>query len=276
MLIVGCGYVGSALASRLLAEGHALWALRRRWDTVPAGLRPIAADLSDPSSLRDLPAEIDVVVYAAAADRRDQAAYRKAYIDGLRNLIAALPAGSPRRRFFFTSSTSVYAQNSGEWVDEDSPAEAQHFSGRCMLEAERLLWTGGLPVTVLRLGGIYGPGRTRLVEKVRRGEAGGGQGVRYTNRIHRDDCAAILEHLMQKVEHPDRLYLGVDEVPAPMHEVHAWLASQLGVSAPVPPTSGDPSNKRCRNQRLLRSGYRFIYPSFREGYAAMLKQAGQG
>jgi nucleoside-diphosphate-sugar epimerase len=242
---------------------------------------PVAADLLERASLtRALGAlggaPFDALVYAAAADRSSEEAYRAAYVDGLRNALDAIGAcGHPPRRVLFTSSTAVYAQQAGEWIDEESPTEPRHFNGLRMLEAERVLLGSGLRATALRLGGIYGPGRTRLVESVRRGRAPARPG-RYTNRIHRDDAAGALRHLLGLAlagEPLAPLYVGVDDEPADEATVVEWLAARLGVPAPVVSTA-QPSNKRCCNARLRATGYRFRYPSFREGYGALLTSPG--
>jgi nucleoside-diphosphate-sugar epimerase len=279
VLIAGCGYVGTALGTRLASEGHVVWGLRRRTDALPSSIRPLVADLTVPETLQALPPGLDVVFYTASADAPDDEAYRAAYVEGLHNLLRALDhQRQVLRRVFFTSSTGVYAQSSGAWVDETSPTEPAEFSGIRVLEGERLLLGSPFPATVLRLGGIYGPGRTRLIDRVRRGLAVCPEGPPlYTNRIHRDDCAGALHYLMN-VDQPDQIYIGVDHEPAEQCEVLRWLAAQLGVSPPgVEPPSGSEvrrhqSNKRCSNAKLIASGYTFRYPSFRDGYSALLAQ----
>jgi len=281
VLIAGCGYVGTALGTRLASEGHVVWGLRRRTDALPPSIRPLVADLTVPETLQALPPGLDVVFYTASADAPDDEAYRAAYVEGLHNLLRALDhQRQVLRRVFFTSSTGVYAQASGAWVDETSPTEPAEFSGIRVFEGERLLLGSPFPATVLRLGGIYGPGRTRLIDRVRRGLAVCPEGPSlYTNRIHRDDCAGALHHLM-KVDQPDQVYIGVDHEPAEQCEVLHWLAARLGVSPPgVEPPSGSEgrrhqSNKRCSNAKLIASGYTFRYPSFRDGYSALLAQGG--
>jgi nucleoside-diphosphate-sugar epimerase len=279
ILIAGCGYVGGELAANLAKEGHEVWALRRSEAPAPAGARAFRADLLDVDGLRALPSRIDVVFYMASAGGGDDRAYRSAYVDGLRYLLAALE-GHPIRRFLYTSSTGVYAQSAGEWVDEDSPAEPGHFSGRRLLEGEHLLLWSRFPATVVRLAGIYGPGRSRLVERVRQGEAvvPGGAPV-YANRIHRDDCAGVLRHLMA-LENPACLYAAADHEPADLATVLRWIAERLGVPPPRVEAGetgaryGRTSNKRVRNGRLLATGYRFRYPTFREGYGKMIARDG--
>lgn len=282
ILIAGCGYIGTALGSLLVDEGHTVWGLRRHPATLPPDIRPFAADLISSETLQTLPPAVDWVFYSAAPDAHDDAAYRAVYVEGLNNLLHALVReGQHPRRLFLTSSTGVYVQTSGEWVDETTPAEPTEFAGIRLLEGERLLLRGPFPATVLRLGGIYGPDRAGLIEKVRRGEiVGGDESPIYFNRIHRDDAAGALRHLMM-LPHPDPLYLGVDHEPATLAVVLDWLAKALGVP---PPRQGESSplrmprhgsNKRCRNARLAASGYVFRYPTFRNGYTTLLaEQAG--
>jgi nucleoside-diphosphate-sugar epimerase len=277
ILIAGYGYVGTALGARLLAAGHEVWGLRRSAVGFPLGVHAVAADLTNPQTLRHLPPALEVVFYTAAADGSDDAAYRATYVDGLRHLLEALvEQRQAPRRVLFTSSTAVYAQSHGDWVDEASPTEPQHFTGRRVLEGERLLLASPFAATVLRLGGIYGPERVSLIERVRQGLGVCREGPPlYTNRIHRDDCAGALHHLMT-LPQPEALYLGVDHDPADQCDVLRWLAAQLG--APPPKIAGlvedetrrPRTNKRCRNTRLVDSGYAFRYPTFREGYAALL------
>lgn len=278
ILIAGCGYVGQELGLRLVREGHSVCGLRRGPGRLPPGLGGFSADLTRPETLRDLPGPFDVVFYTAAAGRRSEAGYRSAYLEGLGNLIGALQGQDPSvRRLFFTSSTAVYGQSGGEWVDEDSPAEAGHFRGRLLRDAEQVLLDGPIAGTVVRIGGIYGPGRQRLIESVRRGEACCFEGPpRYLNHVHRDDCAGALAHLM-KVDSPRSLYMLVDHEPAEQCGVLRWIAGRLKVPAParVLAEAGTPvrGTKRCRNARLVESGYAFRYPTFREGYEALIAGA---
>ncbi|RPJ26798.1 MAG: NAD-dependent epimerase/dehydratase family protein, partial [Planctomycetaceae bacterium] len=211
VLIAGCGYVGTALGVRLAGAGHTVWGLRRSAEGLPPGICLFVSDLSPPETLQTLPPALAAVFYTAAPNGVDDAAYRAIYVDGLRYVLEALVRQhqSPQR-VLLTSSTAVYAQSGGEWVDETSPTEPQHFTGRRVLEGERMLLDGPFPATVLRLGGIYGPGRTSLIERVRQGLAACREGPPlYTNRIHRDDCAGALHHLMT-LPQPDSHYIGVD------------------------------------------------------------------
>jgi nucleoside-diphosphate-sugar epimerase len=180
-------------------------------------------------------------------------------------------------RVVLTSSTSVYGQTNGEWVDETSPTQPEGVSGTTVLKGEALLRAGDVAV---RFGGIYGPGRTSFVDAVRNGtmtvnrRASG-----YTNRIHRDDAARILAHVLA-LPAPERIYNGVDSEPASRADIADWLARRLGVSVQETAEPEPPSflrgNKRVRNARLLASGYEMLYPTFREGYASLLGTAISG
>ncbi len=272
-LIAGYGSLGSALGARLIDRGDVVYGLRRSGSALPAGVMPIRVDLSKIETLRALPGgiEYDRVFYTAAAQERTEKAYRAAYVEGPRNLLAAL-AGRGAPRFIYTSSTAVYGRCRGEWVDEETPAEPEGFAGAFVLEGEEIFRRAAVRRAVaLRLGGIYGPGRERLIESVRNGVARIPEGGPfYTNRIHADDAARALEHL-SLLHDPAGVYIGVDRDPADLGEVLRWIAARLGL--PEPPEGAPPpgrGSKRCRSDRLVDSSFRFRYPTFREGYATLL------
>ena len=277
IVIAGCGYVGTALGLELAAEGHEVFGLRRDPSRLPSGIQPLQADLSRRESLLVLPEQIDFAVYCAAPSSGDEAAYRLVYLDGLERFLRALKdQGEKPTRVFFASSTSVYAQHRGEWVDEKSSANPRRPAGEILILAERLLLASGFDAAVVRFGGIYGPGRTRLIQQVERGEAQLEAEPHFTNRIHRDDAAGLLRHLISvRAEEP--VYLGVDCEPADEADVLRFLADELGVSEPplraaeAPPLARRAGSKRCRNQRVLATGYRYRYPSYRVGYPAVVQ-----
>lgn len=268
ILIAGCGDVGGELARRLLADGHEVYGLRRRAHLLPDGVRPVKGDLREPASLRAVPNGIDILCYTASADGRSPERYREAYVDGLRNVLLAVSRAGAISRVLYTSSTRVYPQNNGEWVDEDSPTGEGDIYARLLLEGESAALEAAPSAVVVRFAGIYGPGRTRLIDLVRKAAPCAAR--HYTNRIHRDDCARALRHLMQ-LERPSPLYLGADHDPATQCEVMDWIAERLGLPAPGR-GGGNPAStgKRCDNARLVSSGYTFEYPSFREGYGAVI------
>lgn len=259
VLIAGCGYLGQEILARLRAAGRDAIGVRRS-----AAPGCVAADLRDEDALRAaLEARtITGVVYCAAADGRSEAAYRAAYVEGLRAVLAVTDAP-----VIFTSSTAVYAQTEG-WVDGTSPAEPEGETAPVLREAERLVEGRGI---ALRLAGLYGPTRTRLVRKVKAGELTGAD--RYTNRIHRDDAASasvlLLDRCLAGESMPDAC-VGVDTDPAPLSEVGAFLAGELGVEAPA--LEGPPTGKRCRATLLTALGWVPAFAGFREGYPAIVRE----
>ncbi|WP_144660084.1 SDR family oxidoreductase [Paenarthrobacter nicotinovorans] len=277
VLIAGCGDLGTEVGLRFAAVGHHVVGLRRSPEKLPPEIHGIRADLS--GHVPELPGDVDIVVIAVAADASTEEAYRAAYLNGVKNVLDALERQSIRpRRILFVSSTAVYRDSGGAVVDESTPAEPTRFSGKVLLEAEDLLFarTAGTRAISVRLGGIYGPGRTRLIDQVRSGKATIPAQSKHTNRIHRDDAAAMIVHLATMEQEPEAVYLGVDDDPAEYGDVLRFLAGELQLPAPPvgPASDGGAGDKRCSNSRLRSTGFTFAYPSFREGYRAIL--AGKG
>ena len=171
VLIAGCGDVGSRLATQLLSAGWEVHGLRRDVSRLPEGVIGVAGDLFNKDCPDTWPiGAVDYLVYCAAATDHDEAGYRAAYVQGLEHVLDWLnDYGQVPNRLLFVSSSSVYGQQEGEWVDETSPAVASSYSGRVMLEAEQVALKSGIPSSIVRLTGIYGPGREWLLTQVRRG-----------------------------------------------------------------------------------------------------------
>ncbi|HEY4294477.1 NAD-dependent epimerase/dehydratase family protein [Luteibacter sp.] len=268
VLVAGAGDVGTRLARRLVAEGRRVFALRRGETAGGDGIAWLRGDLTRPETLAGLP-RADAVVFAPAPDARDEAAYRAVFVDGLRHLLEALP--STPERTLFVSSSAVYGEHGGDWVDEATPADPPGFNGRVLLAAERWLASRDVGGVSLRLAGLYGPGRTQLFERLREGKAAVPRGRQvFANRIHVDDAAAALAFLLD-LEAPDAVYVGVDDTPLPIDELYDHLAGLLG--APLPAEGPGPAgvgNKRLSNARLRAAGFRCAWPDARDGYAALL------
>ena len=280
VLIAGCGYVGTALGESLAQQGHQVLGLCRHVEAKPAdlGIEWIAGDLTDAASLEELPKDVSHVVYAAApGGGRDPDRYEKTYHLGLRNLVAAVDHAM-LQRLVFVSSTGVFAQTEGIEVNEQSEAAATTASAQALIAAEEFLQQSKVPSVVLRLSGIYGSGRIRIIRSVR-DQLPVKENLldRYLNHIHRDDCVGAITHVLF-VEQPEALYLASDHQPATRREMLEWLAALCEQA--FPPLSSDTSapirggtHKRVCSEKLRASGYVFKYPTYREGYSELLKEA---
>ncbi len=237
------------------------------------------------SAILQVPA--DVIVMTLTPDEMSDAGYKRSYVDTTNALLLALREQTYQPRLLlFVSSSSVYHQSDNEWVDEHSVAQPLRYSGQRLLEAEQLLVNSPYHHCIVRFSGIYGPGRQRLIDQVVSGNIVAKEPALYSNRIHADDCAGVLAHLInrQRQQPIKPLYLASDCEPVPLYTVQCWLADQLNVAVSPPlsativshaSASNTRSSKRCANQRLLDSGYQFQYPTFREGYTAVLKDIEQ-
>ncbi|MEX0605011.1 MAG: NAD-dependent epimerase/dehydratase family protein [Marinobacter sp.] len=276
ILVAGCGSLGGVIA-HTLCENAEVYGLRRNADAIKAPVLPIGADLLEPAELASaIPANVDALIYCLTPSSYDDAGYQAAYVTGLKNLLAVL--GSENlSRVIFISSTSVYHQDDDGWVDENSPTVPAKFSGQRILEGESVALNCGIPATIIRFSGIYGPSRHRFLAAVRRGEMNPLNPAPYTNRIHEVDAANAVVHLMQASLRGEALaehYIASDCEPARLAEVVAWVQNQTHCAQPKSGAraGGRAGSKRCRNQRLLDSGFSFRYPDYRTGYSEMIEQ----
>lgn len=286
VLFAGCGDIGLRSIEQLGASNawQAL-AMRRQPQLLPDGIDGMAGDIRDSHHLATILEQrsIDAVVVSLSPDEMSDEGYRSTYVEGAESIARAIELSRRSPALVaWVSSTGVYGQCLGEWVDESSEILPTSFRGRRLLEAERIVSRLAVPSVVIRFSGIYGPGRGRLIRQVKRGDIVSENPVHWTNRIHAEDCAGTIVHLLGRFFSGGRLeslYLATDHLPAPAHEVQSWLAGELGLpgktsdmdnSAAASGKKSKAGNRRCRNQRLRQSGYEFRYPTFREGYRALL------
>ena len=290
LFIAGCGYVGSALARLALGRGLRVAALTRNSSRAVelrcAGVGVIEADLALDGWHRELPVAPRWVVNCVSSGGGGVEGYRRSYVDGMASLLRWAEAAGPAGSILYTGSTSVYPQDGGARVDEDCPTRADGERGALLLEAERLLRGAGAAASrcfILRLTGIYGPGRHHLLDQVRVGEVTGGAEHRL-NLIHRDDAAsAIVACLESGLGSGVHVLNAADDAPTPKGEVAGWLAARIRV--PPPRFSGNPHPARrsvvpdrvIASDRLrAATGWRPSFPTFREGYESILSAAAAG
>lgn len=273
ILIAGCGYLGTFLGTRLAADGHEVWGIRRTTVVGPlleaAGIHPLQFDLLQPDAYPTLP-PADAVVFCQAPSRPDDN-YPKTYAIGTRNLMAALPKTCAQA--LFVSSTSVWDADDGSWIDESAPV-ASDTRASALLAAEHAVLESGRRAAVLRLSGLYGPGRN-VIEQMKRGKGRKIGARKFTNRIHLEDAAGAAEFLL-KHQAAGQVVIASDNEPVTGKDFLDWLALKAGDAAYDFLEESPSRGKRCSNQKIKKLGYKFIYPTYREGYSALLGESGPG
>lgn len=287
VLIIGCGYVGLPLGAKLVRQGHEVFGLRRSAEAseelAAAGISPLAGDLTNPAVLAGLPGPFDWVVNLASSSRGGAEVYREVYLEGSRKIVDWL-AASPPRKYVYTSSTSVYGQTDGAQVEEGDAAEPATDTGRVLVETENLLIDAArersFPAVILRVAGIYGPGRGHLFLKYLKGEATmAADRERLINMIHLTDLAGAIVAALEKGR-PGEIYNVADDEPVGQGAFFGWLAETLGRA--LPPVAAEEelkrrkrgvTNKRVSNRKLKTElGVTLQFPNFRAGYTAEIER----
>lgn len=290
VLIVGCGYVGLPLGQELARQGHKVFGLRRTASAAQelhrAQIEPLSADITKPETLTALPGNFDWVVNCAATGGGTVEDYCQLYTVGNTNLIEWLRAAPPQK-FVYTSSTGVYGQDDGSLVVETDPVTPAAETAKVLVETENLLLRAyersNFPAVILRLAGIYGPGRGYWLKQFVRGEARlDGDGSRYLNMIHLEDVVRAIVTSLERAP-IGAVYNVVDHEPVMQRDLFAWLAAQLNRPGPASAATAaeanrkrGATNKRVSNLRLRQElGFNCQHPTFREGFMAELARMRQ-
>jgi nucleoside-diphosphate-sugar epimerase len=289
--VLGCGYVGLELCRQL--GDHDVIGVRRSREGLErveaTGARAVQADVTDADALARVP-DADTVVFAASSGGRGAEAAREVYVEGLRTAVDHFRGrADPPDRVVYASSTGVYGDHDGGWVDEETPIEPTTAKTEVLAEAERIALerpSDGCAGTVARFAGLYGPDRYRLDRYVEGPVTEG-----YLNMVHRDDAAGAVAHLLETGRGRDEVVNVVDDEPVSKRAFADWLADQCGREPPEKRTVterlaagdlSDPAERRLRtskrvgNDRLHELGYEFAYPTFREGYRAAVEARREG
>jgi nucleoside-diphosphate-sugar epimerase len=284
VLIAGCGWLGKSLGRALAARGDRVTGVRRSAAAAAElrglGIEPLLLDLADWHAMRAIPPDVEAIVACQSANSDEVDAYRAAYVEATGNLLEAARS-LPLRAFAYTGSTGVFGQRDGSDVDETAPPSPAGASAEALAEAERLVLDAahaGVPARIVRLSGLYGPGRTGTIERVRSGALALGTGDDvFMNFCHLDDAVAAVTAAIDRGR-SGAIYHATDAHPARRREVVEWIAARLGIPAPRLPGDGDPipDGRRGANRRILGERTRaefqltLAWPSFREGLAPFL------
>lgn len=277
VLIVGCGYLGLRVASRFASAGHRVYATTRSASRADAfigqGFQPILCDLTGSQNDSPVFPKVDVLVWALARDRSASQSMHQVYVGGLKNLLALVP---PPGRWVHVSSSSVYEQTDGGWIDETADTAPHEESGRVILESETVLRTARPDAIILRFSGIYGPGRWLRSQSLKAGEPIVGDCEKWLNLIHVDDGATAVVAAAERAA-TGRVYNICDDEPVRRRDFYRLMAERLGAPEPrflpLPPGAATPpherGNRRIRNRRLREElGVDLQYPTYRDGLAS--------
>ena len=273
-LIIGCGYVGEALGQRLIVLGHTVTGVRRESADndrlAKLGIRPLNLDITQSDSLDALTEPFDHVVVAVSSSRGGREAHQRVFGAGIVNVCAWLKTHTARS-VVFISSTSVYRQTEGEWVDEKSHTAMDTATSKTLRNAEDQIASVVSPVTILRSSGIYGPGRGYLFQQFMNGAATiEGTGERFLNMVHRDDLSKAI---IRSFDGNGGTFNITDDEPVSQLNFFEWLSERT--NRPLPPFAPEPdpstrkrgiTNKRVSNKRFKEAlGFEYTHPTFREG-----------
>lgn len=286
LVVLGAGYVGGQLAREAKSRGFEVVALTRN-PAKAAGLREegiqvVEADLAEMDWHARMPAKVDLVLNAVSSGGGGLEGYRHSYVAGMESVMSWVRQSRPKI-LVYTGSTSVYPQDGGIEVDETAATGPADERAALLLEAERIALQGMSPllrVFVLRLAGIYGPGRHHLLDQIRAGEALAGAGDRRLNLVHRDDiCGAIWRCFSAPPAVGGGIFNVVDDEPARRAEVAAWMAGRLGLPEPVFDVSLPGRRRAAMPDRIIRNGklrtilgWQPRYPGYRAGYETLLSR----
>ncbi len=272
LLVVGAGYTGGALARHFASEGKKVAGIVRSDESKEALERdcivPVLCDLTQPDTLTDIPSAESVFI-SLSPDKREEKCYEEIYVKAVGNFLDSVKSNPPKKMIYI-SSTGVYGSRNGEWVDEHADPKPDSKRSEILLEAEKKILRSDIPAMVLRLGGIYGPGRNRI-QAVREGKFPDSPN-HYVNLIYVQDIIRLAVFFFENFKSGE-IYLGVDDEPVKQSEFYSWLCKRLNVPNQFIDRGTQEAGKRCRNTKVRSLGFEFLYPDFKKGYEAILKGA---
>jgi len=273
ILVVGAGYLGGAVARHFKAKKQRVSAIvrstTREKELLQDEVLPVVADLTQPETLQKIP-PAQFIVICPAPDRRDETGYRQLYVEGIGHFLEAIRKNPRPHLIVYISSTSVWKDRDGGWLDETIPPDAETSLGKILIEAEEQILNSGYPSCIFRLSGIYGPGRNRL-RAFRDQTWPKREPDKYMNMIHLEDIVGAMPTIFKSAE-VGKVYLGVDDEPVRRSEFCRWLSQKTGVALKPDLFEEPVMGKRCRNEGLKTLGVTFRYPTFREGYEAFFER----
>lgn len=283
--IIGAGYTGSRIAQFFVAKKQKVFALTRSAQKAQGleseKINPIIADLTKPETLTQIPPAHFVVIcpapdpapkYTSGVDlgHSKEKAYEDIYLKGIGNYLEAIKKNPKPFLIVYLSSTGVWQDQAGDMFDESVLPQPVSTKAKILVEAEKQILNCGLPAAVLRLSGIYGPGRNRFQAFQKKEWPVPGSADRWMNMIHVDDIAACLPTFFKNAKEGE-VYLGTDDQPFLMSELAQWINEKTGVRREFSFSKDLPQGRQLKNTKFKDLGISLKYPTFREGYFEILR-----
>lgn len=282
LLIIGCGDLGNHLGSLMAEQNWQVYGMRRNVSEIAPNIHRIFADLYQKERPINWPTtKIDYIIFCAAPSANERSQYQELYYQGLQNVLQWIENSQQYpKKLLIISSTAVYAQNDGSWVDEKSSTDPENLQGKTMLAMEQLAKNSSIDTTIIRLSGIYGPTRYYLIKQAIQGITYPQTPLLYANRIHIEDAALLLQAIIYFHKQGNELfpcYIGVDDEPAPIQETLAWIRNELAINTlTTQHAERRTGSKRLTNKLAKTTGWIPKYKNYKDGYKEILAQYKKG
>ena len=273
LLIIGCGKLGQKVG--LFSEDMPLDLIGlKRKKITSTNIKILEQDIFE-ESFFDQVKKISphFIIYCISADSPSEKGYQKNYVEGLKQVIKSTKSIKNFQHFFFISSTSVYGENSQQFIDEFSETDPENYRGIILLEAEKLLKSVNFNYTILRLSGIYGSGRNYMIN-LSKDPTRWPEFDRWTNRINEEDAANFILFLLTQClnyQVPEKLYLLTDSEPVRLYDLLNWIRQHLNLNKNNKPKSRHVLGKRLRSSIIPSLQFKFKFPSYKYGYKELIQ-----
>ena len=274
VLIIGCGQLGFSIVNNADSDVFKLYGFSRSLRKSPASIEMHQVDILKTEAIDAIKlVNPEIIIYAVSADTQSIESYQDHYVLGLKKTYEAILELDHFKHLFFVSSTRVYGQKTTKILSELDIAEPSDYGGEALMEAETVARQLKDKATILRLSGIYGPNRKRMIQLAQSNPGNWPATNNWSNRIHEEDAARFIVFLMKRImmnESIEPLYLVTDGVPTKQYDVLTWIRNRLQLTTDTIELPILESGKQLQSVLLNQTGFVLKYPDFTYGYEAMI------
>jgi nucleoside-diphosphate-sugar epimerase len=274
ILIVGCGQLGFSIVKNADPEIFKLYGFSRSLRKSPSSIEMHQVDILKNEAIDAIKLiNPEIIIYAVSADTQSIESYQDHYVAGLKKTYEAILELDHFKHLFFVSSTRVYGQKTTRILSELDIAEPSDYGGEALMEAETVARQLKDKATILRLSGIYGPNRTRMIQLAQSNPGNWPATNNWSNRIHEEDAARFIVFLIKRImtkESIEPLYLVTDGVPTKQYDVLTWIRNRLQLTTDTIELPILESGKQLQSVLLNQTGFVLKYPDFTYGYEAII------